>query len=319
MGPRAVAGASGLLVAATAMSLFVGVSAVDPAALLAGDETQRLIFWTSRVPRTLAVILAGSAMGVAGLIMQALTRNRFVAPSTAGTLESATLGVLVATAVSPTMAVGQKMAIAVVVSLAGTGLFLVLVDRLRFADAIMIPLVGIMLGGVIRAVTTFWAYRWDLLQSLATLENADFSATIRGRYELLWVVALVTVVAFAFATRFTIASLGREVSVNLGLDHTATVLIGLALVAVTAAVVVVVVGVIPFLGLVVPNLVTLRWGDRLRQVIPFTALGGAVFLLLADLVARTIRFPFEMPVGTVSGVVGGSIFLAMLLRSRTRG
>ncbi len=303
-----------LLLAIT--SIFVGVSAVDPVGLLQGDEHQRTVLLTSRIPRTLAVILAGSAMGVAGLVMQALTRNRFVAPATAGTLESATFGLLVATVAFPSSPIAVKMVVAAVASLAGTGIFLWLVNRLRFADAIMVPLVGLMLGGVIMAITTFVAYRWDLLQTLVSWTHADFSATIRGRYELLWLVALVSLLAWAYAQRFTIASLGREVSVNLGVDHTRTVLLGLALVAVVTAVVVVVIGMIPFLGLVVPNLVTMRYGDRLRQVIPLTAVGGAVFLLATDLISRTIRHPFEMPVGTVAGIVGGTMFLTMLLRGR---
>lgn len=297
-------------------SVFVGVGAVDPAGLLRGDHGQLTILWTSRVPRTLAVILSGAAMGVTGLVMQALTRNRFVAPATAGTLESATLGLLIATVVAPASSIGVKMAIAAVGSLLGTGLFLWLIERIRFADLVMVPLVGIMLGGVIMAITTFVAYRWDLLQTLVSWTNADFSATIRGRYELLWLVAVICGVVWAYGQRFTIASLGREVSVNLGIDHTRTVLLGLALVAVITAVVVVVIGVIPFLGLVVPNLVTMRHGDRLERVIPLTAIGGATFLLATDLVSRTIRHPFEMPVGTVAGVVGGAIFLTMLLRGR---
>ncbi|WP_370326492.1 ABC transporter permease [Euzebya sp.] len=304
------------LVVLALTSIFVGVSAVDPVGLVRGDEAQLTVLWTARLPRTVAVVLAGAAMGVTGLVMQALTRNRFVAPSTAGTLESATFGLLIATVAAPGAPIGVKMAIAAIASLLGTGLFLWLIERIRFADLVMVPLVGIMLGGVIMAITTFVAYRWDLLQTLASWTNADFSATIRGRYELLWLVAVVCVVAWLYAQRFTIASLGREVSVNLGVDHTRTVLLGLAMVAVVTAVVVVVIGVIPFLGLVVPNLVTMRHGDRLERVIPLTAIGGAVFLLATDLVSRTIRHPFEMPVGTVAGVVGGTIFLSMLLRGR---
>lgn len=298
------------------LSLFVGVSAVDPVGLWRGEADQLVVLFTSRVPRTLAVVLAGSAMGVAGLVMQALTRNRFVAPSTAGTLESATFGLLVATVMIPAAPIAAKMGVAAVASLLGTGAFLWLVNRLRFADAIMVPLVGIMLGGVVMAITTFVAYRWDLLQTLVSWTHADFSGTIRGRYELLWVVAIVTVVTWVYAQRFTIASLGRDVALNLGIDHTRTVLLGLGLVSLVTAVVVVVIGMIPFLGLVVPNLVTMRHGDRLAQVIPATALSGAAFLLVADLLSRTIRYPFEMPVGTVVGVVGGGVFLAMLLRGR---
>ncbi len=312
-----VAGAGLLIVVATA-SLFVGVSAVSPADVLRGDELATEVLWTSRVPRMAAVVLTGSAMSVAGLIMQSLTRNRFVAPSTAGTVEAAALGLLLATLWFPGAAIGWTMAVAAAFGLAGTGIFLLLLQRIRFADSIVVPLMGIMLGAVFQGITVFLAYRHDLLQSLVTWMHGDFSGTLRGRYELLYLVGALTLVAYVFADRFTVAGLGRDIAVNLGLDHRRTVVIGLAIAAVVSAVVVVVVGTIPFLGLVVPNLVTLAAGDHLRRVLPATAIGGAVFLLLADIGSRTMRSPYEVPVGTVVGVVGGAVFVVLLLRSRTR-
>ena len=110
--------------------------------------------------------------------------------------------------------------------------------------------------------------------------------------------------------------MGRDVAVNLGVNYHRVLYGGMALAASVSAVVVVVVGGIPFLGLVVPNLVTMTMGDNLRRVLPLTAVSGAFFVLVCDIVSRTIRFPYEIPVGTVVGVVGGAIFLALVLRSR---
>ncbi len=312
-----VAGAAAVLVVG-GWSLFIGVSHVTPLDVLRGDEDQVWLVLASRLPRLLATLLAGAAMSIAGLIMQHLARNRFVAPSTAGTVESASLGLLVATLLFGERSVMWKMAVAVVFALVGTWLFLRILRRLPLHDLIVVPLVGIMFGGVIGAATTFLAYRYDLLQTMASWTNADFSGIIRGRYELLWIAAAVTAAAYAYADRFTVAGLGEEVSTNLGLSYRRVVNLGLAVVAVTTAVVVVTVGAVPFLGLIVPNVATVLLGDNLRKVLPFTAVLGAGFVLVCDVIGRVIRAPYEIPVGTVAGVIGSAVFIAMLLNARSQ-
>ena len=305
------------LTVVSAWSLFIGVSDIGLSDLLRAESSKMLLFVESRVPRLAAILLSGSAMGVVGLIMQSLVRNRFVAPTTAGTVDAASLGLAIATVWFASASVFLKMTIAVIFALAGTALFMALVQRLRYAaDIIVVPLIGIMLGGVIQAAATFIALRYDLLQSLSAWTNGDFSGILRGRYELLYLVGAMTVMAYLFANRFTLAGMGRDVAVNLGVNYHRVLYGGMALAASVSAVVVVVVGGIPFLGLVVPNLVTMTMGDNLRRVLPLTAVSGAFFVLVCDIVSRTIRFPYEIPVGTVVGVVGGAIFLALVLRSR---
>ncbi|MDE0142911.1 MAG: iron chelate uptake ABC transporter family permease subunit [Caldilineaceae bacterium] len=304
------------LTAVSAWSLFIGVSDIGLSDLLRAESSKMLLFVVSRVPRLAAILLSGSAMGVVGLIMQSLVRNRFVAPTTAGTVDAASLGLVIATIWFASASVFLKMTVAVVFALAGTALFMALVQRLRYADIIVVPLIGIMLGGVIQAAATFLALRYDLLQSLSAWTNGDFSGILRGRYELLYLVGALTALAYLFANRFTLAGMGRDVAVNLGVNYLRVLYGGMALAATVAAVVVVVVGGIPFLGLVVPNLVTMTMGDNLRRVLPLTAVSGAFFVLACDIVSRTIRFPYEIPVGTVVGVVGGGLFLALVLRSR---
>lgn len=309
----AAVGVVGLL---AVVSLFVGVSDLDVTGLLTRDQDAARILVVSRIPRLLAILLSGAAMAVAGLVMQHLARNRFVAPSTAGTVEAATLGILVATMVFGGASLIAKMAVAVVFSLVGTAIFVVLVRRIPYRDVILVPLVGIMFGAVISALTTFVAYRHDLLQTLGTWTAGDFSGVLRGRYELLWLAAGVTLLGYLYADRFTVAGMGRDVAVNLGLAHQRVVAIGLAIVATITGVVVVVVGAVPFLGLVVPNVVTMAMGDNLRRVLPVTALAGAGFVLACDIVGRLVRFPYEIPVGTVAGVVGSVVFLALIMRGR---
>ncbi|WP_299036371.1 ABC transporter permease [uncultured Pseudokineococcus sp.] len=320
--PAALAGAGALVVVGAVASMFVGAADLTPADLLAArslDDRAVQLVLVSRGPRLLALLLAGSAMGVAGLLMMHLTRNRFVSPSTAGTVEWAQMGLLVATISLGSTSVVGKMLVAVVFALLGTALFLRLLRSLVLADALVVPLVGLMLGAVVSGVTTAVAYRADLLQTLGQWTAGDLSGVIAGRYELLWLVLAATALAWWHADRFTVAGLGEDTAVSLGVDHGAVVRLGLVVVAVVSAVVVVVVGAIPFLGLVVPNLVTLLLGDDLRRALPATAVAGAAFVLACDVVGRVMIHPYEIPVGTVAGVVGGVLFLAVLLHARRRG
>lgn len=300
------------------VSLFVGVSNVSLATLFAPDtSTDALrVLLVSRIPRTLALILAGSSMAIAGLIMQMLVRNRFVEPSTAGTTESAGLGLLTVTLIAPDTPIFGKMLVAAVFALAGTALFLRILRQVPLRDVLLVPLIGIMLGGVISAVTTFFAYRFDLLQSLGAWMTGDFSGVLRGRYELLWVGFLFAIAAYLAADRFTVAGMGRDFTTNLGLNYRRVMALGLTIVSLVSAVVVVTVGMIPFLGLIVPNVVSLMMGDNMRRSVPWVATLGAVFVLSCDIIGRTVRAPYEIPIGTVVGVIGSVLFLYLLLRKR---
>ncbi|MGP4750001.1 ABC transporter permease [Agrobacterium pusense] len=299
-------------------SLFVGVSNVSLATLFAPDTSADAlrVLLVSRIPRTLALILAGSSMAIAGLIMQMLVRNRFVEPSTAGTTESAGLGLLAVTLLAPDTPIFGKMLVAAAFALAGTALFLRILRQVPLRDVLLVPLIGIMLGGVISAVTTFFAYRFDLLQSLGAWMTGDFSGVLRGRYELLWIGFLFAIAAYLAADRFTVAGMGRDFTTNLGLNYRRVMALGLTIVSLVSAVVVVTVGMIPFLGLIVPNVVSLMIGDNMRRSVPWVATLGAVFMLSCDIIGRTVRAPYEIPIGTVVGVIGSALFLYLLLRKR---
>jgi iron complex transport system permease protein len=183
-------------------------------------------------------------------------------------------------------------------------------------STLVVPLVGIMLGGVIGAVTTFFAYRNDLLQTLNTWMTGDFSGILQGRYELLWLVGALTCIGYLAADRFTVVGLGQDFSVNLGLSYRSVIRLGLVLVSVVSAVVVVTVGAIPFLGLVVPNVVSIFLGDNVRRAIPWVAVLGAAFVLACDIIGRVVRYPYEIPIGVVVGTIGSGLFLYLLLRKR---
>lgn len=301
------------------VSLFIGAADVSPMALLSGSPDARAaqVLAISRVPRTLAILLAGSSLAIAGLVMQMIVRNRFVEPSTTGTTESATLGFLTVTLLAPGWPVMAKMGVAACFALAGTLLFLRILRRIPLRDVVLVPLVGIMLAGVIGAVTSFIAYRFNLLPSLLAWSMGDFSGVLRGRYELLWIGLAATVAAWITADRFTVAGMGEAFTTNLGLNYRRIVLIGLVIVSVVSAVCLVSVGAIPFLGLVVPNVVSLMIGDNMRRAVPWVAVGGAGLVLACDILGRVIRYPYEIPISVVMGVVGSALFLWLLLRRRS--
>lgn len=272
----------------------------------------------SRLPRTAAIVLTGAALAVAGMVLQIVLKNRFIDPSLIGASQSAALGVLAASLLWPATTLMWKMGFATLATLLGMGLFVLLLRRLPPQQQLMVPLVGIIFGSIIEAATTFIAYQTDSLQLLAVWFSGDFSGVLAGRYELLWLTALLAVLAYVLADRLTIAGLGRDISISLGVNHAQMVWLALMLVSVITAVVVVTVGQIPFIGLVVPNIVSRMAGDRLRQNLPSVALLGANLLLACDVLGRLLNRPYEIPVSTLFGIFGTVVFLYLLFRKTPR-
>lgn len=295
-------------------SLLIGVADLS---IWSMDQQDYQVLFISRFPRTLALVLSGMSLAVAGLLMQMLVRNRFVDPGTTGTLESAMLGLVLIALYAPDLNVFLKMSIAAIFAMAGSFVFLGLLRAVPLRSPVMTPLLGIMLGGVIGSVTTFLAYRYDLLQSLANWSNGDFSAILRGRYELLWLGAGCTLAGYIAANRFTLLGLGRNYSINLGINYRAILLLGLTVVSLISSVTIVTVGVIPFLGLIVPNVISMIMGDNLRRTIPWVAWLGAILVLLCDILGRLLNYPYEIPIGTVMGVFGSVLFIYLLLKRTT--
>ncbi|GGH72488.1 putative ABC transporter permease protein YclN [Compostibacillus humi] len=298
------------------ISLFVGAIDIRPSDLLdwGSDETQ--IFLISRVPRLLAIIMAGAGMSIAGLIMQSLSRNKFVSPTTAGTLDAAKLGIILSMLFFTNATYIQQIIFCFIFTLIGTLVFMQILDRIKFKDAIFVPLIGIMYGNILSAITTFLGYEANILQNISSWLMGSFTLVISGRYELLYVSIPAIILAYLYANKFTVAGMGEDFAKNLGLSYRFVLNLGLTLVAIISTSVVLTVGVIPFLGLIVPNIVSLYLGDNLRKTIPHTMILGIVFLLICDIAGRIIIHPYEIPVNITVAVIGSVIFLTMLFRGR---
>ncbi|MEJ1088123.1 iron chelate uptake ABC transporter family permease subunit [Microbacterium sp. Mu-80] len=298
---------AGLLV----LSVFTGVADIT-------DTTGRghEFTWITRIPRTIALVLAGASMAMAGLIMQLMTQNRFVEPTTVGTTEWAGLGMLLTYVLIPMPSLMLRMTIAIVFAFVGTLIFFLFLRRVTLKSSLIVPIIGIMFGAVISAVSTFIALQYDLLQTLGAWFAGRFTGIEVGRYEPLWIVAIVAVIVVIVADRFTVAGLGKDVATNAGLNYERVVLLGVGLVAIVTGVVTVVIGALPFLGLIVPNVVSMIRGDNLRTNIPWVFLTGIWIVTVCDIIGRVIIMPFEVPVSLVLGAVGAVVFVFLLLRTR---
>jgi iron complex transport system permease protein len=300
-----------LTIGLIALSIFVGVADIT-----AGQGEGAEFLWITRVPRTASLVLAGASMAMAGLVMQLMTQNRFVEPTTVGTTEWAGLGLLVTYIVLPASGVLLKMVVAIVFAFIGTLVFFAFLRRVTLKSSLIVPIVGIMFGAVVSAITTFLALRFNLMQVLGGWFMGRFTGIEVGRYELLWIVLVVAIVVMIVADRFTVAGLGKDVATNVGLNYERVVLLGVGLISLTTGVVTVVIGMLPFLGLIVPNLVSMVRGDDLRSNLPWVFLTGIWIVTICDIIGRVVIMPFEVPVSLVLGVVGSAVFIFMLLRTR---
>ena len=303
-----------LLVPLAVISLFTGVGEMNIAGLLAGNIHEWQLFWTSRLPRLMAILVAGAGLSVCGLIMQSLSRNRFVSPTTAGLYDCARLGVLISIILLPAASIFIKTGFAILVTLAGALVFMSILATLKHRDTVFVPLVGMIFGSIISAFTTFIALQMDLLQNLAGWLQGDFSTVLNGQYELIYLSVPILIVSYFLANRFVLAGIGEDFATNLGLNYKQILFLGLVLVSVITGVVIVTVGAIPFLGLIVPNIVSLYLGDNIRKTLSHTAILGALLVLVCDLFGRIVIYPYEVSVSLIMGVLGSVLFLWLLLR-----
>lgn len=298
------------------VSLFIGVADISIADIFHWNADKLALISISRFPRTAALILAGVGMSISGVIMQQMTQNKFVAPTTAGTLEAAKMGLLIFLIFIPTAGSAIKMLLAFLFTFVASLIFLAIVRKIRYRNVVFVPLVGLMFGGIIGSISTFFAVRLNIVQDTNAWMMGDFSGILQGRYELIYLSLPAIVITYLYANKFTVVGMGEDFSKNLGLNYTAVMNIGLFCVSLTVSAVVITAGAIPFLGLIVPNVVSLLFGDNLKKTLPLVALSGAIFLLLCDIAGRIVIYPYEVPIGVTVSIIGAVIFLILIIRKR---
>lgn len=296
-------------------SLFTGAKDIRFLDLFT-DPEKLLVFGISRVPRTLALILVGAGIGIAGFVMQQISQNKFVSPTTAGSLDAAKMGILFSLILIPNASLGTRMGFSMLFTFFAALLFIVFINKIKVKSTVFIPLIGIMYGSILGSVSTFFAYKQGIVQNTQEWLLGDFSAVIQGQYETIYLILPGVLLMYVYADKFTIAGLGESFAKNLGLSYNAVIYLGLFLVSLVVSASMVTVGAIPFVGLIIPNLVSILFGDHLRRVLPVIACVGAIFLIICDLAGRLLVYPYEIPIGMTVGVIGSLTFLIMIFRKR---
>ena len=307
-----------LLAVLSVLSLFVGATEIHISSLFSGGMELN-IFLLARIPRLFAILCTGIGMSVAGLIMQQLCMNKFVSPTTGATIQSAQFGIALAMAFFPTMGLWGRTLFAFALAVAGTLAFVFFIQRIQVKDTVLVPLVGIMFGNILGGVTNFISWQWEINQQLNTYFSGSFALIIQGNYELVYLAVPLVTLAFLYANHFNIVGMGQDFSKNLGVSYNRILILGLSIASVITASVIVIVGQISYIGLIVPNLVALFKGDKLRGTLIDTALFGALFVLVCDILARSILIPYEIPIELIVGIVGSMIFIAMLMYKLKHG
>ncbi|MDD5936758.1 MAG: iron chelate uptake ABC transporter family permease subunit [Clostridiales bacterium] len=301
------------LIVLSFISLFVGVLDVSITDVLTGNTEALRVLFISRLPRLLAILCTGIGMSVAGLIMQQLCMNKFVSPTTGATISSAQFGILIALLFMKQSTIWSRAIFAFIFAILGTWIFVYFIQKLQFKDVVMVPLVGIMFGNIIGGVTSYLALKYEMSQALSTWLVGHFSMVLRGRYEIVYLTVPLVILAFLFANHFNIVGMGKDFSKNLGVSHNLILFMGLTISAMITASIVVVVGSISYIGLIVPNIVAMFRGDKIKGTLIDTALFGGLFVLACDMIARIVIAPYELPIELIVGIVGSILFVLLLL------
>ncbi|EMX3650395.1 ABC transporter permease [Campylobacter coli] len=306
-----------LLVVFGIISLFIGVIRINLDDIFSLSTTQLEIILLTRIPRLIAILLTGMSLSICGLIMQQLTQNKFVSPTTAGTMDCAKFGILISLIFFTGASFFTQTIIASVFALLGSFIFIQILRKIKLKDVIFVPLIGLMFGGIINAITTFFAYALNYIQNIQGWLQGNMANVMQGNYELLYISLPLFILAYFLAHKITIAGMGEDLALNLGVSYNTILFLGLIIVSIITSVVIVSIGVIPFLGLIIPNLVAIYRGDNLKKNLIYIALCGALFLLICDIISRLVIFPFEMPLSITTGVLGSLIFIFLLLKRKT--
>lgn len=310
--------------ARAALSRLPGLSALAPD-LNAGE---RAIIFDLRLPRLLLAMLVGAALAMSGVVMQAFFQNPMAAPSIIGVSSGAAFGATVAIIFDWRLQVGGLETVPIVAFLAALGvtaLVYALSRRGGKTPVGVLLLTGIAVGSLMSSLSALLLVtgqdpaQRDLDQVVYWMLG---SVAGRGWQHVLAVLPYVLVagtLTWVFGRDLNLLALGDEEARYLGLDVERVKLVLLALASLLAAAAVAVSGVIGFVGLIVPHLMRIIVGPNHRLLLPASALAGAALLTGADLLARTMVAPTEVPVGIITSVVGAPFFLYLLHRRREYG
>jgi ABC-type Fe3+-siderophore transport system permease subunit len=321
-----VAGFGALAAAACLFAPLVGstpihLGAVFDRSIPYADNIDAQIFWVARLPRVIAAAIVGSSLAMAGVVFQALLRNPLASPDTLGVSAGASLGAMIAitfnldfsllgvSTVPLASFAGSFGALGIVYGLSAA--------RRRGTSTMVLLLGGVTVQALLSAVIAFVQYLADFTQTFRNVRWLMGSLDVASYAPI---VAALVPVAISWAGLATLPrvldliSLGRDSAAGRGVNVERMERVALVSASLATGAAVSLAGPVSFVGLIVPHLVRLIVGADHRLVLPASALFGAAFLIGCDLVARTIASPLELPVGMITAIIGGPVFLWLLFR-----
>ena len=318
----ALLGLSALLALVVAVALSTGYQAITWQELQT-NETARMIFFRLRIPRVLLAMIVGASLSAVGAALQALFRNPLAEPFTLGVSGGGALGASVAIALGFGASLGG-VPLVFLTAFAGAGLFVAIVYRLASSGPVFLPgallLAGVVLNLIAGAGVLMIQFLTDYTRALQILRWMVGTLDVVG-VDLVWRMGLFLLpglLLLLYSTRdLHLIAMDEEAAAALGVDVRKVERTVYAASSLVVGVAVAVAGPIGFVGLIVPHTVRLVFGEDLRIVIPCSMLLGAGFLVAADTLARTLLGASELPVGAITALVGGPLFL-VLLAQKTR-
>jgi len=307
-----------LLLVIAAASTF-GSATVSWSSVFAGDVTARTVMIDIRLPRVLLAALVGAALAAAGVTFQSLLRNPLADPFILGISGGAACGAAIATAVGLARVPGVVSIVAFAGALGATGAVFLLARRREYTDPTRLLLSGLVLNALFTAVILI-AYALspasDLAMALRWMMGTLFGATWSDVALLLAFVVVSMAVLVTIAGDLRMLSFGEDDAKSRGVDVERVKLIGFAAASIVTGAAVAVSGIIGFVGLLVPHLIRLIWRRDFRVLLPLSAVGGAILLVLADLASRVTLSSGELPIGAFTAILGVPFFLSLLRRDR---
>ena len=292
---------------------------------------QELIIWNIRLPQVLTACVAGAGLSIAGAAMQAILRNPLGSPFTLGISHAAAFGaalavmLLGATGMQNTEIAGLGMAgstwitvAAFVASLAAAGVIL-LVSRLRGSTPETMVLTGVALGALFTAGTMFLQFFADDME-LAAMVFWTFGDTARATWGELGGLTAVTVIGSLYfcsnSWNYNAIEAGESTAKGLGVKVGRTRLAGMVVATLVTAMIIAFLGIIGFVGLVVPHMVRRCIGADHRFLLPASLIAGALLLLASDTVARLLLSPQVLPVSVLTAFLGAPVFVGLIIRGK---
>lgn len=302
------------LIIISLISLAVGVEQLDLYKIVHYGSTESEILWISRIPRTVTLILTGAGLSICGVILQQLSQNKFISPTTAGTLDAAKLGILFGLLFFPQAGLITKLIFGVIFCFSLTAIFTFSILRIVKRNTVLIPVFGVMYGYILNAIANIFAVQFNIVQNMESWMVGNFSKALKGQYEVIYILLPLFLVCYLYANRFTIVGFGKDFTSNIGINYQLVISVGLILTSIMVITTMLTVGSIPFIDLVIPNLVSLIHGDNIRRNLPYTTCYGAITLLICDIIGRFVIFPYEIPSSMIVGSLGALVFLFILIK-----